>query len=374
MKRRTFLRLAGAATAGSLLSPRSGLAGGLRSWPGYADALVVDGLAGPLQFNIPQGDLPLSPAVLDALRASGITAVNLTVNAPGASGADPFGETRTRMEIWRREVASHPDRLRLILRAGDVRSCKDDGAFGLILGFQDGVPFQDDLDRLDAFYELGLRIVQPTYNQANLLGSGCLAPEDDGLTIRGRQAVARMEELGILLDLSHCGPRTTRDGLAASTGPIAVTHTGCSAVYDHPRNKTDDVLRAVAEGGGVVGIFLMPFLNPAGPPDAEDVIRHLEHALRICGEDHVGIGSDQGVVPLDVSGDFQARFEAVSARRAERGIAAPREETVPYGPALNHPRRMETIADHLSDRGHPDRVVEKVLGANFVRLFEAVWG
>jgi len=373
MKRRTFLRIAGTAAAGSLLPP-SALSGGMRRWPGYGEALVVDGLAGPLQFNIPQGDLPLTAEVLATLRRSGITAANLTVNAPGATGGDPRGETRTRMETWRGEVATHPRALRLIREADDVLRCKDEGSFGLIFGFQDGVPFQEDLAALEDFHELGLRVVQPTYNQTNALGSGCLAPEDRGLTERGREAVERMEELGILLDLSHCGRRTTRDGLAAATGPVSITHTGCAAVYAHPRNKDDEVLRAVARGGGVVGIYLMPFLNPAGPPTAEDVVRHLEHALQVCGEDHVGIGSDQGVVPLDVSGDFQRRFDAVSERRSQAGIAAPREETVPYVPDLNHPRRLEDIADRLAARGHPDRVVEKVLGANFVRLFRDVWG
>ena len=117
----------------------------------------------------------------------------------------------------------------------------------------------------------------------------------------------------------------------------------------------------------------MPFLNPVGAPTAEDVIIHVEHALNICGEDHVGIGSDQGIVPLDVSGDFQAQFEAVSARRAAAGIAAPREDTVPYVPQLNHSRRMETIAGLLADRGHERRVIEKVLSGNFMRLFSEVW-
>ena len=117
----------------------------------------------------------------------------------------------------------------------------------------------------------------------------------------------------------------------------------------------------------------MPFLNPSGPPTAEDVIAHLEHALTVCGEDHVGIGSDQGIVPLDVSGDFGTRFDAVSAQRAAAGIAAPREDTVPYVPDLNHPRRMETIAEVLLERGHSTGVVEKVMGTNFLRLFGEVW-
>ncbi len=104
------------------------------------------------------------------------------------------------------------------------------------------------------------------------------------------------------------------------------------------------------------------------------MVRHLEHALDVCGEDHVGIGSDQGITPLDTGGAFQRMFQAVSERRQAMGIAAPREDTVPYVPELNHPRRLEAVADALASRGHPDRVIEKVLGLNWMRLFREVWG
>ena len=209
---------------------------------------------------------------------------------------------------------------------------------------------------------------------ANQIGSGCLAPTDDGLTDLGREAVARLDELGILVDLSHCGARTSLDGIRTSRRPVSFTHTGCNAVYRHPRNKDDETLRLLADRGGVVGIYLMPFLNPAGEPTAADVLDHLDHALNVCGEDHVGIGSDQGIVPLDVSGDFQREFDAVSAQRSALGVAAPREDTIPYVPELNHPRRMETLAAMMSARGHSDAVIEKVLGGNFLRLLGEVWG
>ena len=121
------------------------------------------------------------------------------------------------------------------------------------------------------------------------------------------------------------------------------------------------------------GVYRMPFLNPAGPPTASDVMDHIDHALGVCGEDHVGIGSDQGIVPLDVSGDFPSQFDAVSAQRSAAEIAAPREDTVPHVPELNTPRRMETIADMMAGRGHAGQAIEKVLGANFVRLSGEVW-
>lgn len=343
-------------------------------WARYDDAIVVDGLAGPIQFNIPQQALPLGEDVLEQVRLSGITAVNLTVNARATDEATAYEATQARMDAWTREVEAHPDVFAHARSVTEIREAKEGGRLGLVFGFQDGVPFQDDLARLDELHAAGVRIIQPTYNVRNELGAGCLAPEDGGLTELGRQAVARMEDLGILLDLSHCGPRTTLDGIEAATGPVSITHSGCKAVFDHPRSKDDETLRLLADRGGVVGIYLMPFLNPEGPPTAEDVLVHIEHALEVCGEDHVGIGSDQGIVPLEVGGDFQERFDAVSAERAAAGIAAPREDTVPYVPQLNHPRRLETIAGMMSDRGHPVRVIEKVVGANFMRLFEEVWG
>lgn len=342
------------------------------SWPRYDDVMVVDALAGPIQFNIPQESLPLSPTALEAVRASGITAVNLTVNGRGDDSAAAFEATLARIDAWDAEVAAHPDVLLVGRSVADLGSGKESRRLALVYGLQDGVPFEGDLDRLEVLHSRGVRIIQPTYNVQNLLGSGCLVP-DEGMTALGRDAVARMESLGILLDLSHCGPRTTRDGIESATGPVSITHSGCKAIFDHPRSKDDDTMRALAERGGVFGVYLMPFLNPEGPPTAADVVAHIEHALDVCGEDHVGIGSDQGIVPLNVEGDFQERFDAVSRQRAAAGIAAPREDTVPYVPQLNDPRRLETIAGLLSDRGHPDRVVEKVVGANFVRLFEEVW-
>lgn len=366
--RRTFVRLAGAAA----LAPRA-LAGAWARWPGYRDALVVDALASPIQFNIPQGDVPLTPTDLENARASGITAVNLTVGVVGSAAPDPFEGTVARIAAWEREADAHPDELRRVRSVADLENAKATGRLGLVYGFQDTVPFAGQLDRIALFHGLGVRIVQLTYNDRNQIGDGALEPGDGGLSRMGHAAVARMDELGILVDLSHCGARTTTEAIRASAAPVAATHTGCSAVFSHPRNKDDATLRLLADRGGVVGIYLMPFLNPSGPPTGDDVLRHLEHALQICGEDHVGIGSDQGITPLRVDEAFSAQFAAVSARRQAMGIAAPREDTPPYVPDLNTPRRMERIADLMASRGHGDRVIEKVLGANFVRLFGEVW-
>lgn len=342
-------------------------------WPGYDEAVVVDALASPLQFNIPQETLPLSQEAVADLVASGITAVNVTVGVVGATAPEPFEGSVARIAAWEREADRLPAVLRRVRTTADLHDAKATGRLGLVYGFQDAVPLEGRLERLELFHGLGVRVIQLTYNDRNRLGDGCLEPADGGLSRLGHQAVAAMEELGILVDLSHCGARTTTEAVRTAAGPVAVTHTGCAALFAHPRNKDDATLRLVADRGGVVGIYLMPFLTREGDADAEDVLRHLDHALQVCGEDHVGIGSDQGIRPLQVDEAFHQQFRAVSERRRSMGIAAPREDTIPYVPALNHPRRMEALADGLAARGHPDRVVEKVLGANWLRLFDEVW-
>ena len=151
---------------------------------------------------------------------------------------------------------------------------------------------EGDVSRVDVFHQLGVRILQLTYNLRNLLGDGCLEPDNAGLSGFGRDVVARMNELGILVDLSHCGRQTTLDAVAASKQPVAVTHSGCAAIADLPRNKTDEQLRRLADKGGVVGIYLMPFFRTSRQLTAAAFVRHVEHAGRVCGEDYVGVGSD----------------------------------------------------------------------------------
>lgn len=377
--RRTFVKLAGtAAVAPAALvhaTARSVVAApaGPRLWPGYADAMVIDCLASPGAFNIPEDEGGgLGAAALESARRSGITAVNVTVGVVG-DVADPFENTVADLARWEREIDRHADVFARIRTAEDLRRAKAGGRVGLIYGFQDTVMLDADLTRMDTFHALGVRIVQLTYNVRNRVGDGSLEPGNGGLSTFGRELVARMNRLGVLVDLSHCGQRTTAEGIEASAVPVAITHTGCQAVFMHPRNKRDEELRALADAGGVVGIYLMPYLNASGPPTADDAMRHLDHALDVCGEDHVGIGSDQSITPVNDTPEYYRRMEAEVNRRKEMGISAPREDTAPFVPQLNDARRMEMIADRMAERGHGARTIEKVLGANWMRLFGEVW-
>lgn len=337
-------------------------------WPGYEDALVVDFLASPGYFNYPSNP-PLDDEMIRNAVESGITAVNLTVSR------GDFESTVAGIGGWMGRIERYTDAFMQVRTVPQLMEAKETGRLGIVFGFQDTTPFEGRLEPVEIFLDLGVKVTQLTYNVRNLVGDGCLEPNNGGLTVYGHQVVERMNELGMLVDLSHCGQRTTADGIAASTRPVAITHSGCNAVARHPRSKDDAELRAMADGGGVIGIYLMPFLTPGRVPTRSDVLDHIEHALDVCGEDHVGIGSDLSTTPIDGSDEYWANHREFVSSRIERGVAAPAEDpdilfTVE---GLNSHRRMELIADGLSSRGHSDAVIEKVLGANWVRLFAEAW-
>ncbi|HEY1582453.1 MAG TPA: membrane dipeptidase, partial [Chthoniobacterales bacterium] len=298
--RRHFLVTVGSAASATMIKAPA-FAEETMKWNGYDAAVVIDALGGPGNANGPRGDrTKLTAADLADVKASGLTAVNLTVNAIGSYAKD-LEETLTNIAFYDGEIAAHPDVLLKVKSSADLAEAKRTGRLGVIYGFQDGTPFGESLDRRDLFRDLGLRIVQFTYNRRNLIGDGCLEPANAGLSLFGRELVARLNEKRVLIDLSHCGDRTTLESIELSKQPVAITHAGCRALTDLPRNKTDEQLRKLADKGGVVGIYFMPYLRTSGQQMAEDVIRHLEHALQICGEDHVGIGTDGTISPVQVT-------------------------------------------------------------------------
>lgn len=340
----------------------------------YRNAVVIDGLGG--LGNSTVEDWPLPDEHIQAVRDSGLTCVHVTLTPVGTTPPDTaFAETMITLSYFEREIDRHPDALTRIRTAGDITAAKAAGCTGLIYGLQDAVAFETDLDRLEALYHLGVRVVQPTYNRRNLLGDGCLEPANAGLSRTGVEAIERMNALGILVDLSHCGRRTAADAIRASKKPVAFTHTGCAALNDNPRNRTDEELRAVADKGGVCGVYIMPFLSHGRQPTGADVVRHLEHMLDVAGEDHVSIGTDGGISAEVVDDKFKETFAGFVRMRREAGISAPGETEDGYLFAndLNMPRRLERLAEMLSSRGHGDRRIEKILGANLQRVLAEAW-
>ncbi|MDP9012226.1 MAG: dipeptidase [Pseudomonadota bacterium] len=341
----------------------------------YTGAMVIDALGGPGGFDPNAAeDAPLSQKFVADSLASGVTAVNVTVNEVG-NAPDRFAKTIANMAWVEHELAAHPDVFLKVLKAKDLDIAKATKRVGLIFGFQDTSMLEGDLKRLSMFYDLGVRIAQPTYNRRNLMGDGCLENSDGGLSRLGQEFIAEMNRLQMLLDLSHASPRTIADGIAASRAPMAITHTGCRALVDVPRNTSDGSLKALADRGGVAGIYFMPFLREAGQSHADDVIRHLEHAINVCGEDHVGLGTDGGISSIEISEAYAAQHRKFVADRIKAGVSAPGEspDVFNFIPEYNDPRRFFTLANDLDRRGWTSTRIEKILGRNFARLFTAVW-
>ena len=338
----------------------------------YKKSIIIDNLASPGPFNVPgRTDNPLTNEMLTNSRKSGITSVNVTVSSGGGNKA--FEETVSSIAYWEKELLQHPDFLIKIRSLDDIYQAKKDKKLGIIFGFQDTTMFGNNLDLIDTFYNLGVRIVQLTYNLRNLVGDGCLLPDAGGLTKFGKDIVEKLNDTGILIDLSHCSTKTTHDGIVNSKKPVAITHSGCKSVYNHPRSKRDEELKMMAKSGGVVGIYMMPFLNAKGQPTSDHLLAHIEHAINVCGEDHVGIGSDLSISPHIVTDEYIENQKKFSKIRNDAGIAAPREDELLFVKDMNSPLRMEMIADKLQKAGHSSDRIEKILGGNWMRLFKDIW-
>ena len=329
----------------------------------YRRSLVVDSLASPTSdssdFNVD---------ALNAVASHGLTAMDWTVSAPDFEGT-------VRTIGFAERLAEKDPRFFIARRHSDLERAKRERRVALLFGFQFPEPIQTDLKRIALFRDYAVRIMQLTYNKRGLLGDGCLEPANGGVPKLGQQAIEQMNRLGVAVDLSHCGQRTTAEGIASSKLPVLITHTGCAAVHPHPRNKQDAELRACAQRGGYAGIYLMPYLcaSPKSPTLA-DVVAHLEHALQVCGEDHVGIGSDGPAAQFPDTPEVRKAIADDMASRNRLGIAAPEEDRPPFVPELNTPRRYELIAAALKKNGHSDALIEKVLGLNFSRALKEIWG
>jgi len=346
------------------------------TWRRRRDTFAIDGAGGSglLWF---EDDAAATRAELDAIAASGMTAVVLTIAPSGRFWMDDaaFEKTKTTMDRWQAIVARHPERLLLVRSPDDLRRARDERKLGLIYTFQGAEPLGEDLDRLPMFRERGLRVLQLTHNRRNLVGDGCMEPGNAGLSNFGRQVVERVNAEKIVLDLAHGSERTMREGIAAAKAPMLISHTGCRALADLPRNTDDVVLRAMADKGGVAGIIFWPYLRTDTQPMAEDVIRHLEHAIQVCGEDHVGIGTDTGIAPIARTPQFEQENREWVAYAVEDGIfeRGRPQDLYTFIPDLNQADRFDKLALLLSRRGHSDDRIDKVLGGNFARVFAEAW-
>jgi membrane dipeptidase len=382
--RRQFLSLAGYLAAAATLSATTDASA---TPPSPAGApLIINALGGLENPNLPPdnpaANQPVSGtraagvderAISDAL-ASGLTAVNVTLGYV-AGPMEPFEHTIREIGVWNRIIRENP-RLLKVDTTADILRARTERRIGVIYGLQNAIQVGTDPTRIDIFADLGVRVIQLTYNPRNPLGDGAAVAENRGLTPLGREVVARLNARRVIVDLSHSGEQTCLDAARLSTQPVSINHTGCRAVMDLPRNKTDAELRLVAERGGFIGIYFMPFLHPAGQARAEDVVRHLEHAVNICGEDHVGIGTDGSVTSIDNLEHFRTQLAKEVAARRLAGISAPGEgpDTLPFVVDLRGVDQFRQLARLLAARGFTPTRIEKILGGNFLRFARDVWG
>jgi len=307
---------------------------------------------------------------LDRVREGGLTAMNTTMGLGGiASGVDDLRALLNSIYGYLVYFGLHSDRLLLVEKATDIERAKRDGKLGIIFGVQNIAPKIDgDLTLLWILQKLGLRIAQLTHNDRNPLACGCLEPIDSGLSQLGRAAVREMNRVGILVDLAHAGMKSATDAFEYSTKPCIVSHGNVRSVTDNPRNFTDEVLRALASRGGVIGVTAYaPFCQPksGGRPSVEHVVDHICYVADLVGVDHVGLGSDH------FEAESEVRYAAFATQFPTTQAGFKREEI--YADGLERVECLPRLTESLVARGFSDAEVLKILGGNHLRLFREVW-
>ncbi|MVW69980.1 dipeptidase [Bordetella sp. 15P40C-2] len=307
--------------------------------------------------------------------AGGVSAINLTVTEMSAG----FEEALRDAVTWRERALDPSSSWVLVEQTEDIVRAKQQGKLGLIMGWQNAKPLGDQIDRVKLFHTLGLRVIQLTYNEANLIGDGCLEKRNAGLSMLGIEMVKEMNRVGIAIDLSHCAPQTCLDAAQHSTKPVLLTHANANAIIVRPRNKSDDVIRAVADTGGVIGCSIHAYLlwrGKAGQrPTMEDFVANIKHIGNLVGYEHVGIGTDYPSVETYEAvrhvmvmsrtkyaasgGDFSSAFGDVMEAR--------------YPVEIPTPAQFPRITEALEQAGLTAGQIEGVLGGNFQRAFNDIW-
>jgi membrane dipeptidase len=301
--------------------------------------------------------------------ASGTSSVTITLADPKVQGESAFPEALQAILDYDRHIAAHSEHLMKATSVGDVERAVAAGKLALFYQFQNASPLQEDLDRADLFYKLGVRSIQLTYNYQNFVGSGCRERDNRGVTVFGAELIFRMNELGILIDTSHASMATMKDAIELSRQPTIISHTACQSVHEHVRNTTDENLRLLADRGGVVGICqIRPFLTDRKRSNLECYFDHIDHAVNVAGIDHVAIGSDRDHRMI------RDDPEEIRILQEEEGAQFQPEHWPLYIAELNGPRRMEVVLDGLRKRGYGEDDVEKILSRNLGRLYRDVIG
>lgn len=303
------------------------------------------------------------PEIFSQMQSGGLTAANCT-----CSVWENCQETLRNIGRWNQWFREHAGRIVKARSVADIRQSKRDGRTAIVLGFQNVSAFEDQVSYVELFKDLGVGIAQLAYNTQNLVGSGCYESTDSGLSDFGHDIVAEMNRVGIMCDLSHVGVSTARETILASSKPVCFSHCLPSALKSHPRNRSDEELRLVADHGGLVGVTMFtPFLAKGVGSSLDDIVDAIAYVLNVVGEDAVGIGTDF------TEGYGKEFFDWITHDKG-------------YGRALTDfgeisgPEGFRTIADYgnltqaMLRRGWSEPRIRKVMGENWMRVLAEVWG
>ena len=316
---------------------------------------------------------------LDLWNRSGVTVASATYAGPGAFD-EAFEESVKRLAEARGIVDALDGELILVRSADDIERAHGTNKHGLILDFQDTVPIGTDLGRIDMFHHLGVRVVQLTYNLRNLVGDGCTEIHKSGLTYFGREVVQRLNELHMIVDVSHSSEQVGWDALDISSSPVVVTHSSSAVVCYHDRAKGDDLAKAIADRGGFFGVVVIPgFLQESTEATLDDFARHVEHLVNVMGIDHVGIGNDKArqgpstesmvEYPPDLLDSRPGSFDW-SGFRTEEHRMSQEHHIVGYDDFGDWPN----LTIKLAERGFTEDELRKLLGLNYLRVFREIVG
>jgi len=360
MNRRKFT-LGAAASAVSLGSTGLGLLPSLAASSSTQDALIIDAM-GEIR------EVYTDELCLEMIE-SGINSVTVTLCDPKSVEAEAYDWAIDGVLEYNRLIAKESKFWMQARSVADIHKAREQGKIALFYLFQNSTQFGKDVDNVDVFYGLGVRSSQITYNYQNWAGAGCNEPNGSGLTVFGHELVEKMNQRGMLIDLSHANMVTMADTIAASNAPVITSHSCCKALFEHNRNTTDENIRAIADKGGLFGVTQMRGFMTRQVDDAVHFYyQHIEHAINVAGIDHVCIGSDRDHRRLVQSEEYMDEL------KREEGENFDPSQWPLYFEELNGPRRMETIWNGLAGRGMSEGNLEKVFGLNLERLYREVIG
>ena len=304
-------------------------------------------------------------ADLTPYKDSGINVFHVSF---GFGGPDAYDLALKYFAAWNAFIASLDDYFMRVDSAADLDRVKRSGKIGILLGVQNSEQFRRPGD-VDVFRGFGQRVSQLTYNSRNLIGNGSTERRDEGISDFGVAIIERMNKVGMAVDVSHCGDRTTLDAFEISKKPVLITHSNCRAlVPGHPRLKTDEAIKKVGATGSVMGITgVRMFVKGDEPTTIEHVLDHFDHVAKLIGPDHLGVGSDMDLYGYDAMPPELNK----QLRASYKGSYGFREKIDVEG--LNHPKRMFDLTEGLIRRKYSDKDIEAILGGNFKRVLAQIW-